>query len=135
MSKQILYILKKINIKHILVLLIKVALLTIMLCWFTYDFVIVLPNIDFGVLLYILVMLVCLASLIGGIFFNNKKRYYIMFACAMFIYILMYNFLMPIIDSHGSDRCLDNGGVWDFEQHICRTDCWMWDDKLGCLKE
>ena len=135
MSKQILYLLKKINIKYILVFLIKVVLFTIMLCWFTYDFVIVLPNMDLGVFLYILVMLVCLVSFIGVIFFKNKKRYYLMFACVMLIYILMYNFLISIVDAHGSDRCLDNDGVWDFEQHICRTDCWMWDDKLGCLKE
>ncbi len=34
------------------------------------------------------------------------------------------------------DHCLDSGkGVWDYNERRCRTDCWKWDDKLGCLKE
>ena len=47
----------------------------------------------------------------------------------------MYNFVPNIKEQHLIDGCMDLGNVWDYNEHRCRTDCWKWDDKLGCLKE
>ena len=93
-----------------------------MLIWFVYDFVIILPDINFEIILYMLVMIVCLISFMNVIFLKNKKRYYAIFICSMLIYLFMNNFIPSVIDSHEAARCLDNEGAWDFKQHICRTD-------------
>ena len=34
-------------------------------------------------------------------------------------------------DSEGA--CLDNKGVWDRKNKVCRYDCLKWTDKEGCV--
>lgn len=39
-----------------------------------------------------------------------------------------------IKEAHDADVCLDSGrGVWDYDAHRCRTDCYHWSKEKGCL--
>lgn len=51
------------------------------------------------------------------------------FAASVILYLsyCTYDFLRI-------DACLDDGLVWDYEQHICRNDCWKITDGFGCIK-
>ena len=51
------------------------------------------------------------------------------FAASVILYLgyCTYDFLRI-------DTCLDEGLVWDYEQHICRNDCWKITDGVGCIK-
>lgn len=84
---------------------------------------------------YGFVMFVCLVSFGLTMFSKIRKISYIIFFLSLIIYICMYNFVPDIKEQHLIDGCMDLGNVWDYNEHRCRTDCWKWDYKLGCLKE
>ena len=84
---------------------------------------------------YGFVIFVCLISFGLTMFSKIRKTCYIIFFLSLITYICMYNFVPNIKEQHLIDGCMDLGNVWDYNEHRCRTDCWKWDDKLGCLKE
>ena len=100
------------------------------------DFVIVFPMNKYILFFYGTVMLVCLFSLLGTMFAKFCKVCYVAFFVSFTVYLAMYHFNTAVIDEHGADRCLDSGrGVWDYQEHRCRTDCWHWSWEKGCEKQ
>ena len=131
MSTQVLNTLKKLGI-----FLIKLFILAIMFIWFCYDIITTLPEFDFAILIYITTMPMCLFAFVCSFIHKIKKISYIIFSLSLSLYVLMNIFSVSVTDSHNADRCLDSDkGVYDFEQHKCRTDCWHWSKEKGCLKE
>ena len=123
-------------LKIIIITLVKLFILALMFVWFCYDFIITLPEFDFAILIYIITMLTCIISFVCSFVNKIKKTSYIIFLFSLLLYVLMNIFSVSVTDSHNADRCLDSGnGVYDFEQHKCRTDCWHWSKEKGCLKE
>ncbi len=84
---------------------------------------------------YIGVMFVCICSLLLTLCSKIRKTSYIIFAISFIAYLAMGK--IPIIEeSHHAEACLDSGrGVWDYDEHRCRTDCYHWSKETGCLKE
>ena len=85
--------------------------------------------------LYYLIMLACLVSFILTVFHKIRKIFYICFIISFCIFCYMHNYNDEIVEKHNLVDCLEVGKVYDHNQKICRTDCWKWDNKLGCLKE
>ena len=84
--------------------------------------------------LYHLIMLACIFSFALTIFHKIRKIAYICFIINLCTYCYMRDYNDEIIEQHNLVNCLEVGKVYDPNQKICRTDCWKWDDKLGCLK-
>jgi hypothetical protein len=61
---------------------------------------------------------------------KNIKRFLWFCLMVMFV-ILLFVFLFFALDSEGA--CLDNKGVWDRKNKVCRYDCLKWTDKEGCV--
>lgn len=130
MSKQAFFIFRAVAIFITIVIFLFLSLFMII------DFVIVFPMNKYILFFYGTVMLVCLFSLLGTVFTKFRKVCYVIFAVSFAFYLAMYNFNAAVIDEHGADRCLDSGkGVWDYQEHRCRTDCWHWSWEKGCEKE
>ncbi len=85
--------------------------------------------------LYYLIMLVCLIFFALTSFYKIKRVAYICFIISFCAYYYMHDYNDEIVQQHKIVDCLEVGKVYDPEQKICRTDCWKWDDKLGCLEE
>ena len=85
--------------------------------------------------LYGAIICICLGTFGASYFRKYRKIAYIIFASSLTIFILMNRYIPEIKEQHLIEMCLDGGMVYDPIQKICRTDCWKWDDKLGCLKE
>lgn len=84
---------------------------------------------------YIGVMFVCVISLFLTIFIKIRKTSYIIFIISFIIYIL-FHWVPEIKEGYDADACLDSGhGVWDYDEHRCRTDCYHWSKERGCLKK
>ena len=117
------------------VFLLKLAILTIFLLWFTYDSVIVSPMQNIYVLIfYESLMLINIIALAVTLFKKNNRKVYLVFVLSLAAYILSYFYLIPVVEQHGADRCLDSGrGVWDYNRHECRQDCLTWNKDVGCV--
>ena len=115
--------------------IIKLFLCAILFAFFAIDlFEVDLKNKTI-LITYTSVMFVSLLSLFLTIF---PKLYNIslgLFIISFTVYIYMYNNVAEIVEQHNLVNCLNIGKVYDPNQKICRTDCWKWDEKLGCLKE
>ena len=121
-------------LKYIIVIL-KLIFLLVIICWFILDFIFIYDYNIYFVIFYIAVMLTCLFSYILSFFNVYKKSSYRVLGIFGVLYMIL-NFVSPASDKLAIDHCLDSGkGVWDYNERRCRTDCWKWDDKLGCLKE
>ncbi len=84
---------------------------------------------------YKLLMFVCSISFLGTFFPKIRKICYIIFTISFTVYIL-FHWLPEIKEGYDADACLDSGrGVWDYDEHRCRTDCYHWSREKGCLKE
>ena len=115
--------------------LIKLIILGGLVLFFAVEYVIV-TGISYSVFVfYCLIMLACLVSFILTVFHKIRKIFYICFIISFCIFCYMHNYNDEIVERHIIDMCLDRGLVYDPIQKICRTDCWKWDNKLGCLKE
>ena len=124
------------NILKIIIIFTKITIFVLLLLLMGIDFVIVLGINKYLLYLYGLIMLVCLFSFLGTMFSKIRKICYIVFILNFNIYIAMYNFNIEIKDAHGIDKCLDSGqGVWDYQEHRCRADCWHWSWEKGCMKK
>ncbi len=64
---------------------------------------------------------------------HYKLKHYI-FAIFIFIaFLYMFFFDLYIKRAHQLDSCIDKGYVWDYDQHICRTDCQTWNEIQKCV--
>lgn len=115
--------------------IIKLFLCAILFAFFAIDlFVVDLKNKTI-LITYTSVMFVSLLSLFLTIFPKLYKIALGLFIISFTVYIYMYNNVAEIVEQHNLVNCLNIGKVYDPNQKICRTDCWKWDEKLGCLKE
>ncbi len=81
------------------------------------------------------VMFVCISSLFFSIFAKLKRIYHLIFIIS-FAFYLLFRQIPEIKEAYNADACLDSGrGVWDYDEHRCRTDCYHWSKEKGCLKE
>lgn len=123
-------------ILNIMILGMKIVVFVALSLWFVYDGVITFFAAWYVWILYVCMMLGCLLSLLGTIISKAQKISYISFILFFLGYILMFFYSSAIVEQHGVNRCLDSGrGVWDYNEHRCRTDCWKWDQEHGCYKE
>ncbi len=84
---------------------------------------------------YLGVMFVCLCSLFLTLFSKIKKISYLICVISFIIYLVMGK-IPAIKEAHDADACLDSGhGVWDYDEHRCRSDCYHWSKERGCLKD
>lgn len=115
--------------------IIKLFLCAILFAFFAIDlFEVDLKNKTI-LIIYRSVMFVSLLSLFLTIFPKLHNISLGLFIISFTVYIYMYNNVAEIVEQHLIDGCMDIGNVWDYNEHRCRTDCWKWDEKLGCLKE
>lgn len=86
--------------------------------------------------IYGLIMFVCVLMFFLSFFANIRKIAYVLFGITLICYISMNSFVFEIWEARNSIGCLEAGdGVWDYDEHRCRTDCWKWDKEHGCYKE
>ncbi len=81
------------------------------------------------------VMSVCLFSFLCTFFYKYQKIAYIVFFLSFTVFFLMGK--IPLIkEVYDSLSCLEaEKGVWDYDRHECRHDCWRWDKEHGCYKD
>lgn len=124
--------------KRILIIgkfLLKLFVFLVVLGGFTVDYIDTDDTDKYLHYSYGFVMFVCSFSFLSTFFARYRKVAYIVFFCSFAVYLLM-NKIPPIKIVHDSIACLETGqGVWDYEQNICRSDCWHWDREHGCYKE
>lgn len=116
-------------------IIIKLFLCAILFAFFTIDLVEINLENKKNFITYISVMFVSLLSLFLTIFPKLYKIALSIFVISFIAYIYMYNNVEEIVEQHNLVNCLNLGKVYDHTKKICRTDCWKWDNKLGCLKE
>ena len=129
--------LKKIEnfIVNIAKLTLKIAIFLLLLVFFAIDFFIAFSITEYSFVIYGIVMVICLTSFAATFFASIRKVSYIIFAISFIIYLLMFFYYPPIVERQAIDRCFDSGsGVWDYNEHRCRADCWKWDKEHGCYK-
>ena len=127
--------LKKIEnfIVNIAKLTLKIAIFLLLLVFFAVDFFIAFSITEYSFIIYGIVMVICLTSFAATFFASIRKVSYIIFAISFIIYLLMFFYYPPIVERQAIDRCFDSGsGVWDYNEHRCRADCWKWDKEHGC---
>ena len=122
-------------IVNIAKLTLKIAIFLPLLVFFAVDFFIAFSITEYSFIIYGIVMVICLISFAATFFASIRKVSYIIFAISFIIYLLMFFYYPPIVERHAIDRCFDSGsGVWDYNEHRCRADCWKWDKEHGCYK-
>lgn len=113
----------------------KIAIFLLLLVFFAVDFFIAFSITEYSFIIYGIVMVICLTSFAATFFASIRKVSYIIFAISFIIYLLMFFYYPPIVERQAIDRCFDSGsGVWDYNEHRCRADCWKWDREYGCYK-
>jgi len=86
--------------------------------------------------IYATVVAVCIGALLVSFFVKIRKQAYIVFVVSLVMVISMAWLVPDIREQHGASACLDSEhGVWDYDEHRCRTDCWRWTRENGCEKE
>lgn len=71
--------------------------------------------------------------LVLWLFTNYKVKHFIFLAFFLTAFFQMFFFNIHIKRAHLLDSCIDRGYVWDYEQHICRTDCQTWNKIQKCI--
>ncbi len=109
-------------------------LLALTLC-ISIDVLLTIGISQYLLIFYILNALICLFSFIGTFFSKYRQISYLIFLGSLLIYLIL-NGIPQVSDKFNADKCLDSGiGVWDYNEHRCRTDCWRWTFEKGCEKE
>lgn len=126
MKRRILFI-----IKHICKAIIYFILLSIL----GINYVIVTGIEPFLQYIYGTVAVICLGAFGVSYWETYRKVAYLIFGCALGIFILMSKYVPKIKEQLDIDICLDGGMVYDPIKKICRTDCIKWDKIQGCIKE
>jgi len=126
MKRRILFI-----IKHISKAIIYFILLSIL----GINYVIVTGIEPFLHYIYGTVAIICLGAFGVSYLAQYRKIAYLIFGCALSVFLLMSKYIPDIKEQLDIDVCLDGGMVYDPTQKICRTDCVKWDKVRGCIKE
>ena len=125
------------SLKNVILMSFKFIILSLLLVAFLEDYFIV-QNAIRGIVLfaYAFVMLVCFISLGYAFFFRFRyKRILYIISGVFFIgYCAMNNLVSGIYEARRVSFCLQNGQVYDYNEHRCRTDCWHWSKETGCEK-
>ena len=126
MNKKILYVLK---------IFLKLFILAILICGFIINYVDIKEVDKYLHYTYAMTMFFCAASFMGTFFKKYRKFSYIVFFVFLGVFFLMGQ-IPSIKEIQDSITCLEaEQGVWDYEHHECRHDCWKWDKEHSCYKE
>ena len=66
-------------------------------------------------------------------FVDYKLKHYLFSVLVITVFLQMYFFNTHIRRAHRLDSCIDKGDVWDYDQHVCRTDCLTWNAVQKCV--
>ena len=87
------------------------------------------------VYLSVFIAIICLLSLLTTFIQKIRRVSYLIMAFFLITYFVIQNFVPSLKEAHLSISCLESGqGVWDYNEHRCRTDCWRWSFEKGCEK-
>ena len=87
------------------------------------------------VYLSVFIAIICLLSLLTTFIQKIRKVSYLIMAFFLITYFVIQNFVPSLKEAHLSISCLESKqGVWDYNEHRCRTDCWRWSFEKGCEK-
>ena len=115
----------KITLQKVIFLSFKFIILSLLLMVFLEDYFIVQNSIK-GIVLfaYAFEMLVCFISLGCAFFFRcrYKRILYIISVVSFIGYCAMNNLVSGIYEARTVAFCLQNGQVYDYNEHRCRTD-------------
>ena len=113
------------SLKNVILMSFKFIILSLLLVAFLEDYFIV-QNAIRGIVLfaYAFVMFVCFISLGYAFFFRFRyKRILYIISGVFFIgYCAMNNLVSGIYEARMVSFCLQNGQVYDYNEHRCRTD-------------
>ena len=93
--------------------------------------IIVLPLIIF--LIYEAFITLCWI-LVLWTFVDYKLKHYLFSVLVITVFLQMYFFNIHIRKAHRLDSCTDKGYVWDYDRHVCRTDCLTWNAVQKCVQ-
>lgn len=82
---------------------------------------------------YVAIITTLCWCLIFWIFLSYKLKHYLFVFLIFIAFLQMFFFDIYIQRAHQMDRCLDKGKVWDFDEHICRDDCFTWNRIQKCV--
>lgn len=97
---------------------IKISFFITFLCAVWLDFFLTIGITQHLLFLYGFVVFVCSVSFVGTFFKKIRKISYIALSIGLIVYIML-NLVPEIADKLEVDKCLDNGGAWDYEQRSC----------------
>ena len=66
-------------------------------------------------------------------FVDYKLKHYLFSVLVITVFLQMYFFNTHIRRAPRLDSCIDKGDVWDYDQHVCRTDCLTWNAVQKCV--
>ena len=66
-------------------------------------------------------------------FVDYKLKHYLFSVLVITVFLQMYFFNTHIRRARRLDSCIDKGDVWDYDQHVCRTDCLTWNAVQKCV--
>lgn len=116
-------------------ILLKLFFIFLMLFGFAFEYA-AINNAEGDILnIYYSVMTACLFFLVLTFFSKIRVIAYCAFVICIVVYGDMHDNLNEIVTERRRVDCLETGKIYDPVQKICRSDCWKWDDELGCLKE
>ena len=67
-------------------------------------------------------------------FVDYKLKHYLFSVLVITVFLQMYFFNIHIRKAHRLDSCTDKGYVWDYDRHVCRTDCLTWNAVQKCVQ-
>ena len=82
---------------------------------------------------YVAIITTLCWGLIFWVFNRYKQKHYIFVMLIFLAFLQMFLFNANIKRAHQLDSCLDNGLIWDYDQHICRNDCLSWNKVQKCI--
>lgn len=125
------------TLQKVIRICLQLIILFLLLVAFLEDYFIVQNSIG-GIVLfaYTFVMLVCFISLGCAFFFRFRyeRILYIISVVSFIGYCAMNNLVSGIYEARTVSFCLQNGQVYDYNEHRCRSDCRHWSKETGCEK-
>lgn len=124
-----------VNLKKFSRIFLKVIILAFVLIWFGLSAMMTISVSWENFIINNVLLLICLSAFILTFFAKIRKKAYKTFCISVIIYIIFFCFFPSIPIRIAIDKCGDSEkGVWDYEQSICRQDCYKWDKEYGCYK-
>ena len=116
-------------------ILLKLFFIFLMLLGFAFEYA-AINNAEGDILnIYYSVMTACLFFFVLTFFSKIRVIAYCAFVICIVVYGYLHDNLNEIVTERRRVDCLETGKIYDPVQKICRSDCWNWDEELGCLKE